>query len=100
MVLIHQNRLFISSTFEDMQAERNYLVKSVIPRLRAQCEQRRIHLIEVDLRWGVTEEESKSGRAVEICLNEVDNCDIFAALVGLYILQFGCEWWCLVSDII
>jgi len=54
----------------------------VIPKLRAFCKQRKIHLVEVDLRWGVTEEESKSGKALEICLNEVDNAFIFCGLIG------------------
>eukprot|EP01125_Pyxidicula_operculata_P021681 TRINITY_DN850_c0_g1_i2.p1 TRINITY_DN850_c0_g1~~TRINITY_DN850_c0_g1_i2.p1 ORF type:complete len:2119 (-),score=466.83 TRINITY_DN850_c0_g1_i2:988-7344(-) len=75
-------RLFISSTFADMQAERNYLVKYVIPLLRSKCTKRRIHLIEVDLRWGVTEEQAKQGNTVEICLSEIDKCMIFTALIG------------------
>ena len=47
--------IFISSTFNDMHAERDYLVKDVFPELREWCEERKIHLIDVDLRWGVTE---------------------------------------------
>ncbi len=44
--------LFVSSTFDDMHAERDYLVKRVLPRLYAWCEERRLHLVDVDLRWG------------------------------------------------
>jgi nephrocystin-3 len=32
---------------------------------------------EIDLRWGVTEEESKNGATVEICLKEIDRCRDF-----------------------
>jgi hypothetical protein len=46
--------VFVSSTFDDMHAERDYLVKKVFPRLREWCEQRRLRLVDVDLRWGVT----------------------------------------------
>ena len=43
-------RVFISSTFRDMHAERDYLVRFVFPRLREKLLQRRIHLVDVDLR--------------------------------------------------
>jgi telomerase protein component 1 len=46
-------RVFISSTFRDMQAERDHLVRFVFPRLREQLLPRRIHLVDIDLRWGV-----------------------------------------------
>ena len=47
-------RVFISSTFKDMQAERDHLVRFVFPRLREELLKRRIHFVDVDLRWGVT----------------------------------------------
>ena len=46
-------RVFISSTFKDMQAERDHLVRFVFPKLRKELLHRRIHLIDVDRRWGV-----------------------------------------------
>ena len=48
-------RVFISSTFRDMHAERDYLVRFVFPELRERCAKRRLHLVDVDLRWGATE---------------------------------------------
>ena len=65
--------IFISSTFNDMHAERDYLVKDVFPELREWCEERKIHLVDVDLRWGVTEEDSSSNNTVLACLNNIDN---------------------------
>ena len=47
--------IFISSTFSDMHAERDYLVKNVFPELSEWCEDRRIRLVDIDLRWGVTQ---------------------------------------------
>ncbi len=64
--------IFISSTFNDMHAERDYLVKDVFPELREWCEERKIHLVDVDLRWGVTEEDSSSNHTVLACLNNID----------------------------
>ena len=37
-------RVFISSTFRDMQAERDHLVRFVFPRLREELLKRRIHI--------------------------------------------------------
>ena len=44
-------------------AERDHLVRFVFPRLREQLLPRRIHLVDVDLRWGVTSEQDAS----EVC---------------------------------
>jgi hypothetical protein len=43
--------VFISSTFRDMQAERDHLVRFVFPRLREELLKRSIHLVDVDLHW-------------------------------------------------
>jgi hypothetical protein len=65
-------RIFISSTFRDMMDEREQLMKIVFPELRRRCARKFIDLSEVDLRWGVTDEEASQGRVIEICLNEID----------------------------
>ncbi|MDA3878122.1 MAG: DUF4062 domain-containing protein, partial [Halothiobacillus sp.] len=67
-------RIFLSSTFKDMQPERNYLLTNVFPSLRALCNQRQVTFTEIDLRWGVTEEESNNGQTIEICMKEIDRC--------------------------
>jgi hypothetical protein len=64
--------IFISSTFNDMHRERDYLVKNVFPELREWCEQRKIHLVDVDLRWGVTAEDTKNNNALKVCLKNID----------------------------
>jgi hypothetical protein len=63
-------RVFISSTFRDMQAERDHLARFVFPRLREQLLSRRIHLVDVDLRWGVTSEQDAS----EVCRDIINEC--------------------------
>lgn len=73
-VLNREIRVFLSSTFRDMQAERNYLLTNVFPGLRELCSRRQVVFTEIDLRWGVTEEESKNGMTVEICLDEIARC--------------------------
>jgi tetratricopeptide (TPR) repeat protein len=76
-------RVFISSTFRDMHAEREVLVKHVFPRIRKLCEERGIGFVDVDLRWGVTEEQAGRGEVLPICLAEIDRCrPYFIGLLG------------------
>lgn len=63
-------RVFISSTFLDMQAERDHLVRFVFPRLREKLLKRRIHLVDVDLRWGVRGERDAS----KVCREIITEC--------------------------
>ena len=80
-------RVFISSTFRDMHTERDQLVKYVFPALRERCRKLHLHLVDVDLRWGVTEEEAEQGRALEICLKEIRYCRPF--FIGLLGERYG-----------
>lgn len=76
-------RVFISSTFSDMQQERNYLVKKIFPDIERECRKRNVEFIALDLRWGITEEEAKHGKVVEICINEIDRTrPFFIGLLG------------------
>lgn len=78
-----QIRVFISSTFRDMQDERDYLMKRTFPVLRKIAAQRDVTLTELDLRWGITEEESRTGKVVDICLREIENCiPFFIGIIG------------------
>jgi hypothetical protein len=76
--------VFISSTFNDMHAERDYLVKRVFPQLSAWCEERRLHLLDIDLRWGVSEADAtQNKRVVQVCLDRIDACrPFFVCLLG------------------
>ncbi len=65
-------RIFISSTFRDFAKERDLLVRKVFPELRNRCRKRQVEIVDVDLRWGITEEEAKQGRVLPICLAEID----------------------------
>ncbi|KAK7944995.1 hypothetical protein WMY93_000723 [Mugilogobius chulae] len=73
-------RVFVSSTFRDMHSERDVLVRSVFPELRRRAAPHCLYLQEVELRWGVTEEES--GRSVELCLKEVCRSQVMVVLLG------------------
>ena len=76
-------RVFVSSTFRDMQAERGELVKRIFPQLRKLCEQRSVTWGEVDLRWGITDEQTAEGKVLPLCLEEIHRCrPYFIGLLG------------------
>ncbi len=55
-----------------MQGEREELVKRVFPEIRHLCEQRGVVWGEVDLRWGVTDEQKAEDAVLPICLAEIE----------------------------
>jgi hypothetical protein len=79
-------RVFISSTFRDMHAERDQLVKVVFPALR-ELEKYRVHLIDIDLRWGVTREQADNDQALDVCLDQIDACRPF--FIGILGERYG-----------
>jgi len=80
-------RVFVSSTFSDMHAERDELIKQVFPQLRKFCAQRGVSLVDVDLRWGITDEEAAEGRVLHICLAEIEHCRPF--FIGVLGERYG-----------
>ena len=83
LIETRQIRVFISSTFRDLKDEREYLLIHTFPKLRRLAADRDVTLTEIDLRWGISEEESKTGKVVEICLSEIDNCiPFFIGIIG------------------
>ncbi|GHU24550.1 hypothetical protein FACS1894164_11450 [Spirochaetia bacterium] len=82
-----QIRVFISSTFRDMHAERDYLITKVFPVIRRYAEDRDISFFEVDLRWGITDEQSKKGETLKICLEEIEKTNPF--FIGLLGENYG-----------
>jgi WD40 repeat protein len=67
-------RLFVSSTFSDLKAERNALQAHVFPRLRRLCLLHDSRFQDIDLRWGVSQEAGLDQRTMRICLQEVARC--------------------------
>ena len=80
-------RIFISSTFRDMHAERDHLVKVVFPELRERCTKRQMHIIDIDLRWGITEEEAEQGKVLELILDEAERSRPF--FIGILGERYG-----------
>ena len=80
--------VFLTSTFRDMHAERDYLRTHIFPQLEERLRQRRHHLEPIDLRWGVEtvtvdQQQSKELLVLQVCLNEITRSRPFLiALVG------------------
>jgi len=81
-------RVFVSSTFEDLKAERDALQRDVFPKLRTLCEQHGARFQAIDLRWGVRDEAALDQQTMAICLREIQRCKAtgvrpnFIALLG------------------
>ena len=76
-------RVFVSSTFRDMVDDRNELMSHVWPALRKVCHARGVEFVEVDLRWGITEEQSQRKETLRHCLAEIKRCrPYFIGLLG------------------
>ena len=76
-------RVFLSSTFRDMHAERDQLIKVTFPALRERLLPHRVELYDIDLRWGITEDEARNEKVIRLCLEQVDECrPFFLAFLG------------------
>lgn len=69
---------FISSTFRDMQAERDIIHRIVFPSLRKKLKKYGEIAEDVDLRWGVDtlnlSEEESGHMVIKVCIDAIDRC--------------------------
>ena len=79
--------IFVSSTFRDMQAERDALRDFVLPRVNEFAEKYGRAVEIIDLRWGVdtaaVSEEEQNKRVLRTCLDEIERSrPFFLGLIG------------------
>ena len=76
-------RVFVSSTFSDMNNERNYLMANVFPQLKEIARRRNVTFVELDLRWGIPDEDTRNGKVLQICLDAIrDSKPFFIGIIG------------------
>ncbi|CAC9496546.1 conserved hypothetical protein [Leishmania infantum JPCM5] len=82
-------RFFISSTFLDMNNERNAITLDIFPRLRRWAAEAglKVTLLEVDLRWGIPALATSRNLSTSVCLNEVSRCSPF--FIGIIGARYG-----------
>lgn len=79
--------VFVSSTFSDMQAERDYLRTQLLPEVNDILREYAIKLRLIDLRWGINTLESDEctveEKVLQVCLNEIKRSrPFFLGLLG------------------
>ena len=80
-----QVRVFISSIFRDMHAERDHLVTVVFPELRERVKQSALEFFDVDLRWGVPAKgvNGETTNSWEYCRQWIDRVEpVFVCILG------------------
>jgi len=87
-------RVFVSSTFSDLEKERNALQKRVFPRLRDLAAAHLCRFQVIDLRWGVSEEASLDQQAMNICLGEIERCQKVSPRPNFIVLLGDRYGWC------
>lgn len=76
-------RVFIASRFDDMQTERDILIRNVFPRLNQHFRSEGVSIIPVDLRWGLQQIDIDNQGLVGLCLSRIDTCrPYFLGLIG------------------
>ncbi len=89
-----QFRVFVSSTFADFRAERDYLDEVVFPRVQWFCEQRGARFQQVDLRWGISEIAAREMRVAELCELELKRCQELSPRPNFLVLSGDRYGWC------
>lgn len=80
-------KAFISSTFKDLQFERDLITRYLIPRVNEALAPYRIQFIAIDLRSGVdvgsVNESERERRVLEVCINEIrESRPYFIGIIG------------------
>ncbi|MCM8595666.1 DUF4062 domain-containing protein [Accumulibacter sp.] len=84
--------IFLTSTFRDLQAERDWLGQRVFPELQERLRGRRVILEPIDLRLGVdtaaiADEGQRELQVLQVCLAEIERSRPF--LIGLIGERYG-----------
>lgn len=88
MSILKTISIFVSSTFKDMDLERDCLNLYIVPKLNEYFNPKGYYVQLIDLRWGIStedtiDEKSKEQAILNTCLNVIDNCrPFFIGFVG------------------
>ncbi len=77
--------IFVCSTFQDMQVERDYLQNVIFPELDDWLHSHQLFLEPIDLRWGVfpsmSSDTTREAQILKVCLDAVDRCRPFFIII-------------------
>ena len=79
--------IFISSTFMDMDAERDHLQNFVLKRLAETLAEHKVQVRPVDLRWGISvdnqqDSDFRNAEILKVCFDEIERCRPFFVLLA------------------
>lgn len=79
--------IFVSSTFVDMQSERDLLRERILPELEEHVKKYGVNINFIDLRWGIdtsdVSEEASTNKIVKTCVDEIiGSKPYFISLIG------------------
>ena len=80
--------IFVSSTFIDMDLERDYLRDIILKELQEKYEPLRVNIQLIDLRWGIStqhiaSEDEREQTILQVCLDEINRSKpFFISLLG------------------
>jgi len=78
--------IFLSSPFNGLRIERDVFINRYLPLLRGRAQNQGIHVKVIDLRWGISTEDSAASKTVWICMTNCATCDMF---IGFYGARYG-----------
>ncbi|CAH8585042.1 unnamed protein product [Schistosoma haematobium] len=82
-------RIFISSTFSDLNLERNVLMKYIYPKLKVYCREKYgFDFYAIDMRWGVPNVTQLDHLGPKTCYDEVEHCK-FLSIGPTFITVLG-----------
>ncbi|KAL3317678.1 Telomerase protein component 1 [Cichlidogyrus casuarinus] len=78
------SQIFISSTFKDMHAERDLICGVIIPAVRKSlfAKKQAVQVNEIDLRWGIPEQETQTKSSLCMCMELAESSEVFVLLIG------------------
>jgi hypothetical protein len=81
--------VFVSSTFTDTNRERNVLLESILPDMRAVGNMHGIDVTFVDMRWGVRDENTLDHSTWDECVLELERC--YSESAGMFFLSLQAD---------
>lgn len=92
LVKKHSICIFVSSTFIDMEVERDIINNEILNQLRDDFAEMNVDIYFVDLRWGINtidvdNTNKRNEKILKVCMSEIDRCHPY--FIGLLGKRYG-----------
>lgn len=92
-------RFFISSTFDDMKIERNLLME-IFSDLNAEYSEQNWQIDYIDLRWGISKETGLENKTMQVCKDELKQCQQMSPKPNFIILLGNRYGWIPLPEVV